>query len=199
MTSMNTSVASAALLAALVSLLSGCAKNIVVAKDKPAPAHRPARASGLDYAKTVRWDEIRRQPADVEVLNMLPAPLAEGLGSNSWLRVPPALAGGRSMIFMPNGPVNGVADYKVTAAGYLLVACNWDYQGNPSGGWQKGRWHKTDFILDGWRELTLGDLGGEFVKSDNREQLILIKKVAVGETGRLRCNKYDPPYFIVVR
>lgn len=47
------------------------------------------------------------------------------------------------------------------------------------------------------REATAKDLGGALVKGDNREQVVFVKRVETGERGRLRCNKHDPPFFIV--
>ena len=128
---------------------------------------------------------------------MKPVPLAAGVGKTNWLRVPDELLKRQARIFAPVGPVNGVADYKVTAAGYLLVACNYDYQGNASGNWQEGRWFREQFYAHGWREATAKELGGALVSGQNREQVVFVKKVAAGESGRLRCNKHDPPFFIV--
>ena len=146
---------------------------------------------------TARWDDIRKEPAAVEVLNMKPLPLGVGQGETAWMRVPDQLTKYRTTILTATGPMNGVADYRVTKAGYLLVACNFDYQGNSSGEWEASRWTREQFHEHGWREATNKDLGGVLVKGDNREQVVFVKRVAAGESGRLRCNKYDPPYFIV--
>ena len=128
---------------------------------------------------------------------MKPVPLVASEGKSAWVRVPDLFTNRQAMIFMPTGPVNGVADYKVTKGGHLLVACDYSYQGNSSGGWQEQRWTRQQFYAHGWLEATTEDLGGVLVNGGNREQVVFVKKVAAGESGRLRCNKYGPPHFIV--
>ncbi len=157
---------------------------------------RPVQRQHL-RRRQVNWNEVRRNPAELEVFKMEPIPLTAAIGKKAWVRIPDELEKQPMLIYMPTGPCNGVADYKVTRGGFLLVACNYDYQGNGNGDWQKRRWEIDDFMDHGWRELTEAELGGVLVKGDNREQIIFIKKVSEGESGRLRCNKYDPPYFIV--
>lgn len=143
---------------------------------------------------TICWDEIRTEPAAIEVLHMDPVRLSV---SEEWPRVPRRLVSSPTQVFRASGPVNGVADYIVTASGYLLVACNYDYQGNGSGNWTAGRWTRECFLVEGWEEATQADLGGSLVNGVNREQIVFVKHVIAGERGRLRCNKYDPPYFII--
>jgi hypothetical protein len=98
----------------------------------------------------------------------------------------------------PSASTNGAADIEITADGYLLLACNWDYQGNQSGDWEKERWTEGKFKSKGWDRLSKNELGGELVKNDNRAQTIFFKRVKKGEHLRLRCNKYDPPYPILL-
>jgi hypothetical protein len=184
-------ITQAVLLSLFGILLSGCSST--------KPKHPVARTTPPPQIQrmTSSWDDIRKEPATVEVLNMKSVPLSVGQGKTAWVRVPDQFAKYRTAIFATNAPVNGVADYKVTTGGYLLVACNFDFQGNPSGGWEATRWTRAQFYQHGWREATAKDLGGFLVKGDNREQVVFVKKVPAGESGRLRCNKYDPPYFIV--
>jgi hypothetical protein len=172
-------------------LLCGCSST---KPNRPvARVSRPPQIQRMD----VSWEKIRKEPASIEVLNMEPVPLSVGEGKAEWARVPDQFAKYRTTIFAANRPVNGVADYKVTTGGYLLVACNFDYQGNSGGDWEASRWTRAQFYKHGWREATANDLGGVLVKGDNRAQVIFVKRVEAGEKGRLRCNKYDPPYFIV--
>ena len=44
------------------------------------------------------------------------------------------------MIFVPTSGTNGVTDLKVTTDGYLLLACNFDDQGNREGSWNQEAW-----------------------------------------------------------
>ncbi len=162
--------------------------------DRPAQRQNPRQNL---RERPVNWSDVRRNPAELDVFNMEPIPLSAGVGKKAWVRIPDQLEQQSMLIYMPTGPCNGVADYKVTRAGFLLVACNYDYQGHGNGDWQKRSWEVDDFKDNGWRELTEAQLGGVLVKGDNREQIIFIKRVSEGENGRLRCNKYDPPYFIV--
>jgi|GEM_PF-1182812 len=173
-------------------LLLACASP----KQTPPPKAAAPRPTQIQRA-TVSLEQIRRDAAQVEVLNMKPVPLAVGEGKTAWVRVPSELSKYRTLIFATSGPANGVADYKVTKGGYLVVACNYDYQGNASGNWQAERWTREQFYANGWRELVAEDLGGALVDGQNRQQVVFVKGVATGATGRLRCNKYSPPFFIV--
>ena len=118
-------------------------------------------------------------------------------GSPIWGSIPETLAGQNAKIFFPTGGTGGVARYKVTTGGYALLACNYSYQGNSGGGGEATRWSKHKFDDEGWKLYDEKDLGGKLIKADGREQVIFYKKLEAGEEGELRCNKYDPPYFIV--
>jgi hypothetical protein len=78
-----------------------------------------------------------------------------------------------------------------------VVACNYSYQGNSSGGWTDEQWLRADFYRDGWKEADPENLGGRLVLIGNREQVIFVKKAEAGDSGRLRCNKYNPPFFLL--
>ena len=145
----------------------------------------------------VSLEQIRKDPAQVEVLNMKPVPLVVGEGKTAWVRVPQGLAKFQTQIFASIGRGNGVADYKVTHGGYLVVACNYDYQGNPSGNWTEDRWTREQFYANGWRELVPEEIGGPLVDGQGRQHVLFVRGVSAGQTGRLRCNKYSPPYFIL--
>jgi len=173
--------------AALGILLSGCSST-----------NRPVSSRPKIQRMTVDWEQVWSEPAAVEVFRMKPVPLvAGGEDKTAWVRVPDLFTKQPAMIFMATGPVNGVADYKVTKGGYLLVACDYTYKGNSSGSWLEERWTRQQFYKHGWREATAKDLGGVLVSGDNHRQVVFVKKVVAGESGRLRCNKYGPPHFIV--
>jgi hypothetical protein len=147
--------------------------------------------------KPIPWRDVVSNPASVEVLNMTAVPLGVSTNKPGWIRVPEAFQQNKMIVLMPAATVNGVSDFQVKKAGYVFLACNYDYQGNASGGWQETRWTKDKFTAEGWREVTEPELRGVLVNADNREQIIFLKKLPSGATGRLRCNKYDPPFFIV--
>jgi hypothetical protein len=145
----------------------------------------------------VPWDEVRQSPAAVEVLFMKPVPLVESNAKDGWPRVPEQFRKFHTTIYMPERPMLGVADYRVTKSGFLFVACNYEYEGNAGGGWTATRWMRDDFYAHGWCEATSSDLGGVLVNGANRECVVFMKKVSAGESGRLRCNKYSAPFFII--
>ena len=165
-------------------------------KPKPAPKVAAPRPPQIQKA-SVSLEQIRKDPAQVEVLNMKPVPLVVGEGKTAWVRVPQGLAQFQTQIFASIGRGNGVADYKVTHGGYLVVACNYDYQGNPSGNWTEDRWTREQFYANGWRELVPEEIGGPLVDGQGRQHVLFVRGVSAGQTGRLRCNKYSPPYFIL--
>jgi hypothetical protein len=141
---------------------------------------------------------IAKTSATISVLNMQPVPLVISADKNGWARIPTALLNSGATIFTPTASTNGAADIVIEADGYLLLACNWDYQGNQSGDWEKERWTESKFKSKGWERLSKKELDGELVKNDNRAQTIFFKRVKKGEHLRLRCNKYDPPYPILL-
>lgn len=149
----------------------------------------------------VRAENLRAlvgSSATISVLNMQPVPLVTSADKKGWARIPAFFTNHGATIFMPTESTNGVADIEVQADGYLFLACNWDYQGNQSGDWDKERWTEKKFKAKGWARLSQNDLGGDLIKNDNRAQTIFFKRVKKGEKLRLRCNKYDPPYPILI-
>lgn len=165
---------------------------------KPSPPPLPDGVepplSPEERITTATWEEIRQVPATVEVTGMKPVPLEREDGKNGWKQVPEQFTKTRTLIFKPADPQVGVADYKVTKGGYLVLACNFVNQGNNGGHWKETRWLPDDFYAHGWRDAQ--NSGGRLIKAGGRQQLIFVKKVEAGESGKLRCNKYDPPFFI---
>ena len=141
---------------------------------------------------------LAKTPTTIAVLNMQPVPLVISADKNGWARIPAFFSNHGATIFTPSASTNGVADIEIKADGCLFLACNWDYQGNQSGNWEKERWTEKNFKSKGWDRVSKNDLGGDLVKNDNRAQTIFFKRVKKGEKLRLRCNKYDPPYPILL-
>jgi len=129
---------------------------------------------------------------------MQPTALAASDDKNGWAKVPPQLTKYGAVVYMPSANTNGVADITVTGDGYLLIACNYDYQGNSSGNWDEEDWNERKFKTKGWRKLSKTELGAVLVKGDNREQVVFVKQVRKGAAYRIRCNKYDPPFPILL-
>ena len=110
-----------------------------------------------------------------------------------WMRVPNALMGA-SIYDLPTAGTNGVADFKVTRGGQVYLALNYDYQGNNGGGWTEERWMPEDFMAAGWAQVR----GVQMVAWSNRTYMIFTRQAEKGEQFRLRCNKYEPPYVILL-
>ncbi len=157
-----------------------------------------ACAMGCPAAQAVSWDEIHRNPATVEVLASKPVPLVESQDKAGWERVPDQLATRSAIVYMPNDSHNGLSDFKVTADGWVIIACNFDYQGNKGGTWDETAWDERKFRTKGWEKFTKGELGGVLVKGGGREQVVYTKLLKKGTALRLRCNKYDPPFVILL-
>ena len=183
---------------ALSSFACGLLVACVSPKSKSA-APRPQKATAPPPIQraTMTLEQIRREPAAVTVLQMQSIVLTVSPGKTGWLRVPEQFTKFRTRIFASEGRSSGVADYKVTQSGYLVAACNYDYQGNGSGGWEAESWTREQFYAHGWRELVPEVMGGPLVDGQNRQHVVFVKAVSAGESGRLRCNKYSPPYFIL--
>jgi len=155
-------------------------------------------------SRAIDWEAVKRAPAQIKVINMQPARLAEEKkkveksDKVGWVKVPPQLKTG-AVIYEPSRSTNGVADVTVLGDGYLMLACNYDNQGNGSGKWDEEAWNEEKFKAEGWQVVAEADLGGLLVKNDNRSQTIFLKQVKKGEAFRLRCNKYDPPFPILLK
>jgi hypothetical protein len=136
----------------------------------------------------------RENPATVAVEGVTPEPLvaSKTREAGKWRDVPEPLRGATILSVTANKHI-GVAEYKVTAPGRVYLACNYDYQGNRSGDWTAERWMPEAFTENGWARVD-----GIELKSweADRTFIIFTKELKAGETGRLRCNKYEPPYFI---
>lgn len=157
--------------------------------------------AALSIPQVVRaadWKAIVKSPAQVTVLQMQAKPLVVSADKNGWARVPTMLSQNGAVIFATTNESLGVADIQVVSDGYLLIACNWDYQGNNSGDWAKDAWDERKFKSKGWDKLTKGELDGELIRNNNRVQTLFVKRVKKGDTFRLRCNKYEPPYAILI-
>jgi hypothetical protein len=143
-------------------------------------------------------DALQKFPAIVGVLNMKPVTLQVSEGKDAWARVPDQLANRKAIVFKPDGGVNGVADITVVEEGWVLIAVNYDYQGNSGGDWDKEIWTARNFKSKGWSQLSSKELGGELIKTDGRAQTIFAKRLKKGTKERIRCNKYDPPFVIIL-
>ncbi|MEI6860782.1 MAG: hypothetical protein WCL04_00835 [Verrucomicrobiota bacterium] len=146
----------------------------------------------------LRDSVLKSKPAGIKVINMAPTALVASDNPKGWAKIPSEFAKYSVTIFMPKRETNGIADITVTEDGYLLIACNYDYQGNKEGDWQKDVWDAAKFKSKGWHQLSKEELGSELIKGDNRAQLIFCKTVKKGDTLKLRANKYDPPYPILI-
>ncbi|NBV25545.1 MAG: serine/threonine protein kinase [Proteobacteria bacterium] len=174
-----------------------------VPKDQPqTTATSPATASlPTALGSGLTWDEIRKNAAAVEVADKRFVPLVPSAVLKEMAQVPRQFLAFQTKIFYPtdNGDktANAVAEYVVKTDGYLLLACNFSYQGSGTKTFTD-RWTKEQFIANGWKEITAAELGGTLIRGGGeRQQVLFIKKATQGERGHLRCNKYDPPYFIV--
>ncbi|MGI9243464.1 MAG: hypothetical protein ACR2RV_21875, partial [Verrucomicrobiales bacterium] len=117
-----------------------------------------------------------------------------------WIGIPKGFKSHNATIFKPERDQLGVAEFRVTKDGYVLLACNFDYQGNRSGDWVDTVLSKEEIRKMGWKEIRKPKkLGGQLVQQDGRVQTVFFKKVYRGEYFKLRCNKYDPPYPILLR
>jgi hypothetical protein len=144
---------------------------------------------------------LDNKPAKISVINMTSKPLVASGAKEGWAKLPSRFADYDVTIYMPpkgDNTTNGVADITVHEDGYLMLACNYDYQGNKSGDWQQDVWDKSKFQSKGWRVIGKGVTGTDLISGQNRAQIIFGKEVKKGDTFRLRCNKYDPPFPILV-
>lgn len=151
------------------------------------------------------WDVMRQNPALLEVEGQNSQALREGLnwGKYTWTAVPQKLLDNGAKIYLQDGFPNGLSQFTVIREGWLIVGVNYSYQGNSGGGWQEERWNLKKFESEGWKVISDGDAGGSLIKdndvrTEERSQTLLARFVEKGESLRLRCNKYDPPFLILL-
>lgn len=178
------------------------------AEDTPEPkvaAKSPAKSGTKPTGKlgtVLDWKKIVAAPAKVEVAEIDSLELTVNNGPNPFTQVPKIFTTHKATAYAsPQKDGAGVAKITVLADGYLLVGCNYTYQGNDSGGWTETRWLPEKFVSQGWRRLTTKELGGELVQNYPDKSVlpqdVFVKYVRQGEEMTLRCNKYRPPVVIL--
>jgi len=143
--------------------------------------------------------QMAAESAEISVDRMMKTPLITTPGEKNWLQVPTSLTKFKAQIFTPLKDQEGQADIVVIKDGFMLLACNYADQGSDLGNWRAHVTDQTGMEKKGWQVLTEHELGGKLVQGDHRVQVIFYKKVIRGEHFILRCNKYDPPYEIVLQ
>ncbi len=170
------------------------------AKEHSSDTSSNSNNSKLDNLPEILQLAIKRSPK-FNILNLSSIPLEEVNNPEKvqWARVPELFKKHKAVIYSREGRngSNGVLDIEIEKDGVLIVACNYSYQGNSSGGWQKERWTAQQFQNNGWTQINNEDLGGQLIQGNGKDFVLFAKKVEKGEKYRLRCNKYQPPYPIV--
>jgi hypothetical protein len=161
-----------------------------------APMPGDLASTPIPLAGTVA--ELIRNSAQVNSLKYEAEPIvAIANGPAGWRSVAPIFQHAKAVSYSRSKQSSGLAEFEVTRSGYLLLACNWSYQGNPSGGWVPSRLKKEDFIQRGWQPVDNAIFSGLVRFESKGDQALFIKRVEKGEKYTLRCNKYYPPYAIV--
>ncbi|HSI34674.1 MAG TPA: hypothetical protein VK986_13890 [Tepidisphaeraceae bacterium] len=158
----------------------------------PGLPKRPGGAGSADLSRA----------ATIESLGYDPVPFDESTetrkGRGNWA-LPEGLKKSKLQIYSKvkkDQGQEGMTEFRVTKAGTILVACNWEYQGNDGGGWKATRMTQQQFVEQGWRIVPVEQLGGPLMLG-KFTQVVFSREVREGETYKLRCNKYDPPFVIL--
>ena len=144
------------------------------------------------------WRAFVEYPAEVRVKKFTPERLRES-EKGPWTTVPRTLSDSNLVSYSGESDGVGVVEFSVDGSGFVLLACNYSYQGNSSGDWTDKRWTAEQFVENGWTMLAVEETGGPLVWKHKREQVLFARFLNEGETYRLRCNKYDPPFVIIPR
>lgn len=153
----------------------------------------------LPSAKAIDLGKLASEPATIEAVAMDAVTLATSDEKKGWIEIPERFKSHHATIYKPERDQLGVAEFRVVGDGYVLLACHFDYQGNRSGEWAGEALSKDEFRRIGWREVRKPKkLGGSLVQGDGRVQTLFFRRVFRGEYFKLRCNKYDPPYPILL-
>ncbi|MDP6544573.1 MAG: hypothetical protein QGH60_11315 [Phycisphaerae bacterium] len=154
-----------------------------IEKALAALGHKPTARRGKDAPARIKL----KQPFQ-------PVRLALADDGGNWKHAPADLVGSAIFSGRANSKGGPIVDFEVLVGGMIFIACNYGYEGNSGGGWQKEQWTKQVFTKRGWKHV--GQLvRGEGSKKGVRE--IFAKRVRTGEKYRIRCNKYGPPLVIL--
>ncbi len=175
----------------------------------PAPppiGQKNVKTLGSGFNTPSAWEAMRQKPASFTVIGQEPHRLETGLafdGNFSWPKVPQKLLDGGATIYLYSGERSGVSDFTVTSEGWLIIGVNYDYQGNNGNNWEAEAWSLDKFQDEGWELIKEEHAGGPLSKGDTRvaylrNQHLLARFVKKDEKYRLRCNKYDQPFLIVL-
>jgi hypothetical protein len=165
----------------------------------PAPAAATASRRDADTSAVTEfeWATFPAHAAEVALTPYRPVPLDTWKGLPAAFRTTPLVVYAQHEL-SGQGVVMPPAQFKVTRGGIVLVACDYSYQGNNTGGWTATRMTKEQFVEQGWRVLEEEKSGGPLWKSDPKKPFVVFwKNVREGETYSLRCNKYAPPFVIL--
>lgn len=175
-------------------------KPAVDAPAAPAPTPERSGVFTLTSSSPV-LDKILKSPAKFEAEEMKRHRLEETTTSHLWGKVPAKLLELKLDIYMPENlryPKTPTLNLRIKRSGYLVIACDFNPQGS-NDGWMEASWDQEKFESNGWEVLRESQLGGEMVFNwDSKKQVVLVKEVKEGEILNLRCNKYFPPFPIVI-
>jgi hypothetical protein len=172
----------------------------------PPIGQKNVKTLGRGFNTPIAWEAMRQKPAAFTVIGQEPHRLEVGLafdGNFSWPKVPQKLLDGGATIYLYSGERSGVSEFTVTNEGWLIIGVNYDYQGNNGNNWQEEAWSLDKFQDEGWELIKEEHAGGPLSKGDVRvtylrNQHLLARFVKKDEKYRLRCNKYDQPFLIVL-
>lgn len=154
----------------------------------PAPAKQPA----VKIPANSDWAKVMAKPATITVAGQEPIALDPELENQPFKEIPGVLAKRATIYHKQKDRYNGVCAITVDKEGFLLLACDYNPNGNNSNGWQQERWMPERFEKEGWKKLSAQDLGGSL-----GELTIFLKYVKAGEEVKVRTSKYSAPKAII--
>lgn len=163
----------------------------------PVPARSVAPAPNAPAPATLAAI-TRENPAKIACEEMDPGEVVEGGDTQklieAWVSFPAEFKG--ATIYYPKSvkadQSKAAVVYKTLAPGRVYVVINFKDQGNSGGGWKNDRWVEADFLAHGWSRVA----GAEFVNQKGGSYMVLTKVLTMEDGGRLRSNKYNPPYLM---
>jgi hypothetical protein len=174
----------------------------------PAPppiGQKNVKPLGSGFNTPIAWEAMRQKPAVLDVVEQKPVALTVGhtWGGFIWTSVPQKLLDLGATIYLGPGFWTGISEFTVREDGWLIIGVNYNYQGNNGNNWEAEAWNLNKFQEEGWELIEDEHAGGTLTKNTTkgnelRPQHLLARFVKKDEKYRLRCNKYDQPFLIVL-
>lgn len=149
------------------------------------------------HAAAFDWAGAGSGLGAVDVKESHPAKIEDGFLGKPWRDVPTFLTKLNPIVLTPKTGSVGFVEYTVTRSGWVFFVSNFGGEGR-GGAWEQERWDEARMQKEGWTEITADERGGPLVQDPQGTRVwkMFAKRLAAGDSGKLRTAKYTAPHFL---